>query len=489
MNRKAIYFIILTGFIVLPLLLNAQSNTMYYMSGVPQSYYNNPATQPGCNIFIGSPSSFQFNFKSSAFGFEDIIYKDSESDSVIYFLHSPADINKFLSKLDKVNYLSANIDNNLISFGFRVKEMYFTFDLSSRLNEKFSYPKDLAVFVFSGNHFGQVFDFSPLNFDVKEYVEVGIGISRKFGDQLSIGIRPKILFGISTISSSNTDITINFESERNMIVNANSDLNICTPGIIIPTNEDGVIDLGGDIPFDSTINSASEYIKLATGNKGFGIDFGLHYRPIDRLELSASVLDLGYIKWKNYTHNVSLRGNYVFEGVYFNSSDTAFLDNLKDSLDASFKLTGSGNSFKTTINPKIYAGGRYFLTPSFDVGALARFDFYKKNIKTDVILLTNWSPSTIWSVSATYNLLDGAYTTFGLGMSFRLGPVNMYIISDDIPTTYNVIKGDIFGNNVNATIPNDMLSYNLRFGLNLVFGCNKKKKLMKDKPMYYSDEY
>jgi hypothetical protein len=302
-----------------------------------------------------------------------------------------------------------------------------------------------------------------------------------------------MLFGIGTISSSNSDYSVDIHAMTETPeywywgVNAKTDLNISTPGLIFQTDENGVIELDEDIEFDSTIDGYSGYRKIAFGNKGFGIDAGINYRPVQRLELSLSMIDLGFIKWKNYTHTVSLDGQYRYEGYEVNSNDTTedFNDYILDTLKQSFRMTGNGESFKTYLNTKVYIGGRFFLTPGFDVGVMSRLEFYKKNLSTNIHLLANWRPSSVFAISASYGLLDGSYTTFGLGISQRVGPFNFYIVTDDIPTSYNLLKGD----DINTPIPNNMYSFNLRFGFNIVFGCNKIKKLMKDKPMYYSVDY
>jgi hypothetical protein len=490
--RKAIkYILLLAGINLLPANLCSQDNTLFYLQGVPQRYYTNPANQPECNLFLGAPivSSFQFKIENTGFSADQLFINDKENDEVYLFYQKTESLDNFIDKLDKINYISNELSFNLASCGFRVKKMYFTLDWSLKSFEKLSYPKELISFLGASNSFedGHSYDLSGLNIDITSYSEIALGISRLFLDEkLSVGIRPKMLFGIGTISTTGSDIHIDTRL-REWDVTANTDLNICTPGLLIQTDEDGIVELDQEMEFDSTIESASDYRKLAFGNKGFGIDAGINYKPINRVELSLSMIDLGFIKWKNYTHTVSLDGQYHYEGVEVNSSDSIddFNDYILDTLKSSFKVTGTDQSFKTYLNTKVYLGGRFFVTPGFDVGAMSHLEFFKKTVSANIHLLANWRPSSVFGVSASYGLLDGSYTTFGLGFSSRLGPFNFYIVTDDIPTTYNVLKD---GDN-NTPIPNNMYSYNLRFGFNLVFGCNKIKKLKKDKPMYYSVEY
>ncbi|MBN1599108.1 MAG: hypothetical protein JW894_12510 [Bacteroidales bacterium] len=461
-----------------------QSNTMYYMYGVPQSHFLNPATQPQCRIYIGLPvtSSMEFSYYNSSVGMEDVIWYDSDDGIVKHPLYSDADLEEFLSNFKKANYLSFTNSISLISFGFGIQDMYLNLDLTSKMNERLIYPRDLLVLALEGNTDGQSFDLSTFSVDVSEHLELGIGFSKKFGDQVTVGIRPKILFGLAAMNTTNREFTIN-TGLREWEVVSDMEVNICTPGLNIPTDDEGVIDFDGDFDADSTLDSFSDYRKLATGNMGLGIDIGAHYRPIEQVEVSLSFIDIGYIKWKNYTHTAVLDGTFLFEGYEENNVGDSidYLDYVLDSLKSSFRITGSGKEFRTTLSPKLFIGGRYFITPGLDVGALARFDFIEKNVDFSTLLMANWRPSTVFGISLSYGLFDGSPTSFGLGWTLRLGPFSTYFIFDNIPTSYNVID--------DVPVPIGFRGFTYRYGINLVFGCNQYKRLRRDKPMYYSEEY
>ena len=464
-------------------LLHAQTGTMLYSSGVPQSYYLNPATQPGCSVFVGVPivSSTFVEVGNSAFAVNNLFYNDTQSDSVLNPLHSPADLNKFLNNFKKANYLSGNFAFNVLSFGFRVKDMYFTFDLTEKLNNEISYSKDLIELLAVGNTDHQVFDLSTTGIHINEYMEMAVGISKRFNDMLSVGIRPKLLLGQAIMNTTNEDITLNTSHDR-WVLNSKFDMNICIPGVYLPV-DNGKVDLTKEMKFDSTLSSLSDYRKLVTGNKGLGIDIGVHVNPIPQLQFSASVLDLSYIKWKYYTNTLSQDGSYSFDGFKVSAKDTSdFALNILDSLKKSLTPTATQASFVSHLYPKVIVGGRFFLLPGFDLGAVSRIDF-KETIDPHVYLVANWRPSTALGISASYGLFTGSPTTFGLGLSFRLGPLSTYILSDTYPTTYDKIK------NTGAIIPNNVRQFSIRFGVNVLIGANYVKKLMKDKPMYYSDEY
>ncbi len=478
-----IFSILLIGAAISPDLC-AQVNTMYYMTGIPQSHVLNPATQPNCNIFVGIPiaSSVYIESGSSSIQFDDLFWEDPESGQIIHPLHPSANQDDFLAKFEEKNTFVSNAYLKLFSLGFGVKSMYFTLDVTSRLNQSISYPGDLMYFLISGNENGQTFNFSSLGMNSMEFIEYAVGISKKFNNQLTVGIKPKFMAGISNITSNNNDISL-YTSYDEWILSAQMEINTSLPGVTLPVNENGGFDPEGEADVDSNLIDPSRIQALALGNPGFGIDLGVHYRPIKQLELSLSVLDLGYIKWKNYTNTSYLEGSYTFDGVELSLSDTSsnFMGEISDSILNSIEFTGNADAFTNYLLPKIIVGGRYFITKKFDVGAIARIDFSDAGTFANLILLTNWRPSSMFSLSASYKPTGGTANTFGLGTSFSLGPINLYLVSDYIPTSYRMVN--------NVPVPTSQKNFNFRVGINLVFGCNQRKRLMADKPMYYSAEY
>jgi len=78
-------------------------------------------------------------------------------------------------------------------------------------------------------------------------------------------------------------------------------------------------------------------------------------------------------------------------------------------------------------------------------------------------------PIRMFSATLSYSIIGKNYTNFGLGLSLRLGPFNMYFITDQTPSGY--------------LLPETINSVNFRFGLNLAFGCSKIPKKLKDRPL------
>jgi hypothetical protein len=472
--------------------VTAQGNTIYYMGTLPQSYYMNPATQPQCDFYFGIPIASHVNARvtTGSLSATDFYWTDPNTDSLYTWRHPNANLDEFLGKLDDVENWSATTNLSLMSFGFRVKEMYFSLDVISRNSLVTSLSKDFLEFSIVGNENSRTYDFSDVGFEALTFTEFGINISRRFGDNLQVGIRPKFLFGLATINTLNNTTNL-YTSTEEWHLSTNYNARIGLSGIEIPVDEDGIIDPEGEYDVDSLINSlekVSDYTRLISENSGLGIDFGVHYKPIDRLQLSLSVIDLGYIKWRSNTNVITADGDFTYNGlngdslIFGGDPTQALIDSLKESLS----VTGSASSFTTKLNSKIFVGARYFLTPGFDVGVLSRTEFLPGFVNQDLLLLANWHPIPLIAISGSYNILSKTHSTFGLGLGLKLGPLNFYTVLEDIPFKYDIVNSEDLPP---LAVPVGFNNFSVRFGVNLMLGCNQKKKLKNDKPLFNSSDW
>ncbi len=461
-------------------LLGQQSNTLYYMNEVPQSHLLNPATQPECSFYLGFPglSPFYFSTDNSSLSLKNILWYDPELDSVITFLHPKADLNSFLKNFGKANYITEDVNLNIISFGFSISQMFFSFDLTMNESLKFTYPGDLVKFILEGNSEGDVIDLSNTGIDINNYTAMAFGASRKISEELTVGAKVKMLFGLANLSTSNTDIQINTAVDQ-WNLRSKFDVNASLPGVTIPTNSDGNLDFD-NLTFNDNLQ-VRDYKKMFTKNFGLGLDLGAHYKPIDKLTVSASLLDLGYIRWKSYTYNMTQDASFDFEGipVDFNNDSSDFGQMLLDSLKNTFTLTNSNDPYTTHLNGKLYLGARYQIIKQIGFGFLSRTEMIKGKLRQQFTLSTNFYPIKGFAASISYSIMNKTYNNLGFGISGRLGPLNLYLISDNIPLTYYKVKSSP------AIIPVNTRTFNLRLGLNLVFGTNQQKKIMKDKPLVF----
>lgn len=505
-RKKLFWILLLVVCFYTPFSYAQMSNTLYHMQGVPQNHYLNPAFQPKCNIFIGFPalSSVSLGYDNNSFDFNDIIFKGSGefSDSLITPLHPSYNTDLFLDKLHDRLYVSPEVSLSLLAFGFRTKEWYFTFDLSDINSFRLSLPKDLFGILLQGNgaYVGKTADFSNFNVDINYYRQYSVGASKNFTDKLTVGLKGKLLFGKANFSFDDVDIGLYTDPETyNLLFHSKFTMNSSGPyeftdslgnpvDVLYATWLESLF--SGDIDLSILEDTDASYLLEHGGNLGFGVDLGMEYRLNDRINLSASVIDLGFIKWKNDVYSFKQDGKFEFQGIDisegilsedFDSTMDVEFENLGDSIVDIFELTGSDDPYTTWLPTKIYIGGTYRILPNVSVGLLSRSEIYDGKIRQSVTLSANTLLANFFSFSLSYSIMNYAYNNMGIGIGIRGGPLQLYFVTDRIPLSYSMIEISENGDTQKIPMFFDQHTLNFRFGLNLTFGCREKG--LKDKPL------
>ena len=366
-----------------------ESNTLYFMKGVPQSYQVNPAAQPDCRFFLGFPavSPFQVYTENSAYSLKDIVFP--LGDSLVTFMHPDADKNEFLDNLAPVNTLQTFGSANLFSVGYQIDNSYYTFDLSEKYYTRFIYNDDVLDLLLTGNKQGDQFDFSNTNVDFTAYFEATTGNFRKINDRLTVGSRIKILFGEANVSTVNKDLEL--ITDEDWTIRSDIKIRLSVPGLNIPVTENGEISLDS-IEFDPFLTS-TEIMQAAFGNIGLGIDLGMHYTLTDKIMLTGSLLDLAGIRWSANTYAFSQNVSYVYKGIEINPTDTTgATENFFDSLSTVFRFTTTLDPYYTMLPLKLYVGGTYQVIDQIGFGILSRTEYHKKRLREQLTLSANFSP-------------------------------------------------------------------------------------------------
>ncbi len=460
-----------------------QSNTLYFLENVPQKHLLNPAFQPECGFYLGLPAiaPLQLYAGNSAFSLDDVMWYDETLDSTITFLHPLASKDDFLNNFKNSNFVSAELSTAILSFGFRIQDYFISFDVSERSEATISYPSDLISFIIQGNENGETFDLSNLGVNMNSYMEFALGLSNRYSDELSFGFKTKLLFGVVNLSTANTDLTVQTGVDQ-WHARSKFDINASLPGYYIPEDEDGYLDFE-EADFEEDLE-AGDFPGLITKNIGLALDLGVDYRPSELFSLSASVLDLGFIRWGSYVHNMSQDAEFVFEGLIkdFESDSSDFehmAEDLADSIKNTFTLANAEDPYTTFLNGKIYLGGRYNIHEKISFGFLSRTGIVRGKVRQQVTFSTNFNPFREFNASISYSIMNNTYNNLGIGISTNLGPFDLYIISDNVPVVYRKIVS------TPALIPHKARTFNLRIGLNLVFGYNKLKRIQRDKPLVF----
>jgi hypothetical protein len=468
-----------------------ENNVLYFMKGVPQSQYLNPAFQPNCKFYIATPAVGTVElYGGTNLRPIDLIFNgsDGSTTSILDSAYNKAD---FVNKLKAKNYIYFYNNVHLFSFGFRARQLYFNFDYSVRNNYEISYPKDLFRLSLLGLEYNQTYDFSGLGANVYSYNAFSAGVSRNFFDQFTIGIRGSFLTGMAGVQTENKQLSITNSSDGIML-RSNATIMASTGPVNVPLDSEGKLNLDS-IKLDDFAN-ANDYISNILGlqNKGFAFDLGATYQLTPKIQLYGSLLDLGQIHWKRKLKFMRSQGEYLIQSLEINSlntdSITKSMENLGDTLLDHFDLVETGGTYTTHLTPKLYVGATFNVTERVSFGLLSRTYFYDRNTQQQFTLSANVQPINFFSLSLAYSFLNQAYNSLGVGMAFKVGPSNCFFTLDQIPLTYSKLKFSINDKSRTFPAPTYNRGINIRFGACLMFGGKKLQKAKEDQPILEEED-
>jgi hypothetical protein len=192
-------------------------------------------------------------------------------------------------------------------------------------------------------------------------------------------------------------------------------------------------------------------------------------------QFTASIVDLGFIRWKKNVNNFEAGGKGIFNGIDFdqyqlNPGQTDFLNALQDSLFEAFNAAGSTKPYMTINTVKVFGGVTRELMPDLKAGAMTRIDIYDLHLRPSLTLSLNYTPLSWLATSLSYSIMNNKFDQVGAGLSIGNSGAQFYIVTDNIPVRFTKNAGSLLMWPYNAR----MLS--LRFGINLLFGCKKEEE-------------
>ncbi len=428
-------------------------NTLYMMDNVYQASYSNPMAVPQYKLHIGVPALSSI----SGYGFIEHHNLESttyESDGKLFF---DEDLIVSNSDLRKKNYVNFGAAVDLISVRFRTgTDFFWSLNVSDRVSSSFRYPKEFAELVTDGNEqfIGQPIDLSELAINTTYYREFGVGLLHT-GEKWNWSVKPKLLFGIANVKTSVK--SINYNVEKNEI---KDDSVIFRQTAFI----DGVVHTSGVDTTGEKYDKGGSYWN--TKNMGFAVDFGATYKVNERLEISASVVDLGFIRWRDEVINYNFNGDTSYVGIdlaeQLNDSDQDVGTDI-DSLSEAFKFKKSYKAYTSALNYKVNISGRYRFARRTYANLLLQFNNYA-GFRPLVSVGIYHEFGRIFNLAISNSFQNNELLNLGMAFALNIKPVQIYIATDKLDGLFNLAKID------GAVVPYTTNYFNFRFGVNLIFG-------------------
>lgn len=431
-----------------------QNNTLFFMHSIPESNFINPAIQGDCGVFIGLPlvSSVHMNFANSGFVLGDIvtIYTDNTFKRKTDF---------DTRKIRGLNYFATELHTTLLAVGIQREDLYYTFTAIEKDNATGVYTRDLVAFALRGSQEfeGQAVQLKGARLNFNHYREYALGISKKYSDRLTLGLKAKLLFGKFNLTTGNSQIEAFVdETSDNIVFDIDGGFNSSMPSSL---RMEGM----GTYRFYSRYD-ASIFKHLMNGrNPGFAFDFGMIYRRSDRLTLSGSLLDLGMIFYRSNLTRYTLQGNHSYYGPFGTGPiNETYLWDVFDELNQNMDEEITYEPYTYFLDPKLYLGAAYQLNKKFDLNFLLYNRLLPGKLQTGATVSVLTRPSEKLEASVSVSYMNRSFTNLGFGIGYGKKPLQWYVVSDNI---------------LGFILPLSMKNANLRFGVNLFFDCGKKLSL------------
>lgn len=411
--------------------------TTHFMRSNPYSADENPAFPQPYNGYVGIPglSSLSIGLENTSLHYNSLFKKDSEGYPTTITL------DKLVDKLHKNNnWLNLSLNEEIIGFGFKAGPLFLSFSYRVKIEGFLKFSKDLIAFPVKGNmnYLGEDHPADlNANIELNAFQEIGIGIQGNITEKLSIGMRPKLLFGLANIKTNNLQAQI-FTDPETYEMRMNYGVDIAAVSAF-PTlySVDG-----------SSIDYAYDEWRNIFKNLGFAIDLGANYTINDHFGVGASVNNIGFIHWRTpglkITSNLSDQGQFYEDGNFFFDGLTvdqiinlidndayrkSFIDTLKNYFPVKMDEHISGYKW---LNPRFNLEGYYQINHMHRFSALFQGTFIGKSFYPRFMLAYSGRFGKVFELCVNYSIMPASYTNIGVGLGFNLWPVYLYLATDNI---------------------------------------------------------
>lgn len=409
----------------------------YFMEGTSARLQLNPGLQPTKGYFnVPIIGSFNMSASSNVLGTSDIIdLMDSGSD-----LYSN---DKLFDRLKADNRLNVNLNTDILSFGWYRGKGFWSVNVGLRADFGAALAKDMFSMMRTMNGFAledvagtnQSYSLSNQTLNMKAYAEIGLGYSRRITEKLTVGGRVKVLLGLARAEMNINQFDLNLDVPNPQYANYadyesrgelspsdwyGSHYDYSANGNVITTLKGGGMTFDNDGMIDNFDLDAGD---LGIAGSGFGIDLGASYKVWDNLTVSASILDLGFLKWKESETTVATVSGEAHETIDASNYDRYIGGDFLSFERFDFE---EGSPEKVKTKTRLYStlllAGEYGLfNNKLSVGAMYSSRFVKPKALNELTFLATFRPKNWLNAAISYSPIQASGKSIGLAV--KLGPL------------------------------------------------------------------
>ncbi|NVK53680.1 MAG: hypothetical protein HWD85_12160 [Flavobacteriaceae bacterium] len=432
---------------------------LFGFAELPQTLMLNPGAETNFRFHVGVPllSGLSLEVGATEGKISDLFLNDQVSFNTKF--------ENFIAKLSPRDYMSFNTQIEVLNGGYRMnKKAYLSFGFYEEIDMIGYNPKDIVEFLYYGNqqNLSRPVQFSQINYRAEVLGVLHAGISYKLNKKTTIGSRFKLYSGGIQTSSNNNSGYFTTTVQGNNIYRhhfTNVNVNSYSSGLY---NDDGQLDIDAGEIFNNTILSK---------NIGIGVDVGFTYHYSPQIEITGSILDVGFVRYSKKIGNTSISGSHQIDGIglVFDGGNTDYWAQLDSELRTNLPTNTNKDSYVAWRPIKMYGGIKYGYGEARTEKEC--YEPYKEYYKNSVGLqlfaatrpLATQTAATVFFersfneqlfTKLTYTVDAYSFSNVGLGISAKVGKFNVYGLVD------NIFK---------MTKLEETSYISIQFGMNLIF--------------------
>lgn len=482
MGKSLRYFLALACLIASNTAIAQNLNGAYFLDGFAYGHEMNPAKDYDRKGYFSFPALGNITMGTRGnLGIQDVIYTKPNGDGVTSFLNPHLDVKEVMSNFQKNNKFLFDSRVEILSFGFRAFKGYNTFNLSTRVNAGLKAPYEL--FDVMKNLQNQDYDVKDFYAQAQGWVEMGFGHSHEVGKAWRVGGKMKILLGAARAEANGNRLQLENTGRNRWTATVDASVETSMKGLTWGETETKrhTPQYMEQHPKEKPTYEQVDFGNLdlddpGVGGGGVAFDLGAEWDLgkqglVKGLKISAALLDLGFIKWKN-TLTASNHGeSFVFRGfdeATISDSDWSDWeeeewDDVGTRLEDLYPLEAEKTVSKVhAIGATLNVGVEYAL-PSYDklsFGLLSTTRMQGKYSWNEERLSVTLSPAKAFEIA-----LSGAVGTLGASVG---GVINVH------PRGFNLFFGmdHMLGRFSKKGIPQKN-NADFTFGINFPIGKSK----------------
>jgi hypothetical protein len=438
LRKIPVFFVLLLSQVALGQIYTTQ----YNFESFNQNLLINPANPHPYRFVVGFPvaSGLSVNYTNTLFKLGDVMNNNEANEN----------IKRIIDNLQDKERLNLYQNADILFAGFGVNRGYISFGIQQELTLNVQVPSELLRYLYYGNNEGgaerSTLSISDFNAEVILQNNYHIGYQHWLLDStLILGGRFKFISGTAHARFNRFNASIYSDIFEWSI------------------QTDILAEVSGGGYFD-------DYTQLVTnplaffqgGNNGWGLDFGVTYL-LPKMKISASVLNIGQINWNQDIRIYQSKGTFTWNGVEINEEDQDVdFDDVFDSLSNTFEFKEiDPYSYRTQLPMQVLASYEFQLHPKHAFAATYQGSVWSGNMYHNAGINYIGRYAKRFSLILGYSRLNGNLNNFGLGFTAALGPVQLFLLTDNAWGVFRITE-------LSAT--------SVRFGLNLVFFDKELKK-------------